>query len=124
MKLKKSTALTSIPTDIKDIATSIAMGQVKNAKMEWHSDGTLVFSADSFDGGARIIMEKREFSGVVEHSKKEITKPISYEERLKRVASLKKRGLSQMEIRHYTMTSQKTVSNDIQELKKRGLLET
>ena len=112
----------NIPTEVKDIATAIAQGQVKNAKMEWRSDGTVVFSADSPDGKSRILMEKVQFAGVTEESKISVSKPSDVEERLQRVQVLSKRGMTQQEISKFTMTSQKTVSNDIQKLKERGLL--
>lgn len=112
----------NIPREVKDIANAIAQGQVKNAKMEWRSDGTVVFSADSPDGKSRILMEKVQFAGVTEESKISVSKPTDMEERLQRVEVLHKRGMTQQEISKFTMTSQKTVSNDIQKLKERGVL--
>jgi len=111
-----------IPTEVKEIAEAIASGNVKNAKMEWNDDGSVKFSADSPDGSARITMHKHEFAGIIQESKTNISKPSSKQERLNRVRVLHKQGKTQTEIAHYTMTSQKTVSNDVQELKKKGLL--
>ena len=68
-------------------------------------------------------MQKREFSGVVEESKISISKPANKEERLERVAELRQRGWSQTKVSEVTMTSQKTVSNDEQELIRRGVLQ-
>jgi len=90
--------------------------------MEWNDDGSVKFTADSPDGRARITMHKHEFAGVSQESKINISKPGSKKERLERVQVLYKQGKPQIEIAHYTMTSQKTVSNDIQELRKKGLL--
>jgi Fic family protein len=118
-----SLVASKIPTEVKDIANAIAQGEVKNAKMEWRSDGTVVFSADSPDGKARIIMEKIQFAGVTEESRINVSKPTNVEERLQRVEVLHKRGMTQTEISKITMTSQKTVSNDIQKLKARGVIE-
>lgn len=112
----------NIPTEVKEIATAIAQGQVKNAKMEWRSDGSVAFSADSPDGTSRILMEKIQFAGVTEENKVSVSKPTHLEERLQRVEVLRKRGMTQQEISKCTMTSQKTVSNDIQKLKERGVL--
>jgi len=111
-----------IPAEVKDIARAIAQGQVKNAKMEWRSDGSVAFSADSPDGKSRILMEKIQFAGMTEEAKVSVSKPTDLEERLQRVEVLRKRGMTQQEISKYTMTSQKTVSNDIQRLKERGVL--
>lgn len=111
-----------IPAEVRDIAEAIASGQVKNAKMEWHDDGSVSFSADSSDGTARITMRKTEFAGVTEESKIDISKPASKEERLERVRILRQKGKTQTEIAHYTMTSQKTVSNDVRELQEKGLI--
>jgi len=111
-----------IPSEVKDIAEAIAKGDVKNAKMEWKDDGTVSFSADSPDGKSRITMEKIEFSGVSQESKINISKPKSKEERLERVEHLYNQDKTQNEIAHYTMTSQKTVSNDLKELRKNGVI--
>jgi DNA-binding NarL/FixJ family response regulator len=111
-----------IPAEVRDIAEAIASGRVKNAKMAWHDDGSVSFSADSPDGTARITMSKTEFAGVTHESKIDITRPTSKEERLERVRVLKLQGKTQTEIAHYTMTSQKTVSNDVRELQEKGLL--
>lgn len=111
-----------IPTEVKEIAELIATGNVKNAKMEWNDDGSVKFSADSPDGSARITMLKHEFLGITQESKISISKPASKKERLDRVKTLHKQGKTQTEIAHYTMTSQKTVSNDLQELKNKDLL--
>ena len=111
----------NIPTEVKDIANAIAQGQVKNAKMEWRSDGSVIFSADSPDGKSRILVEKVQFAGVTEESKISVSKP-NIEERLQRVEVLHKRGMTQQAISKFTMTSQKTVSNDIHKLKERGIL--
>lgn len=113
----------SVPVEVKNIAVAIAEGRVKNAKMEWQADGSVTFSANSPDGKSRIIMQKREFSGVVEESKISISKPANKEERLERVAELRQRGWSQTKVSEVTMTSQKTVSNDEQELIRRGVLQ-
>ncbi|WP_370280089.1 hypothetical protein [Pontibacterium sp.] len=112
-----------IPTEVKDIADAISSGQVKNAKMEWNNDGSVIFSADSPDGSARITMQKHEFAGVSQESQVNISKPRNKAERQERVKVLKAQGKTQMEISHYTMTSQKTVSNDIKELREKGLLD-
>lgn len=69
------------------------------------------------------MMEKMQFAGVIEESKVSVSKPKDREERLQRVEVLKNRGMPQMEIAKYTMTCQKTVSNDIKELLKRGVLD-
>jgi len=122
MRKEVSLIQSNIPTEVKDIATAIATGQVKNAKMEWSNDGTVIFSADSPDGKSRILMEKVQFASVTEESKTSVAKPRDVEERLQRVEVLRKRGMTQQEIAKFTMTSQKTVSNDIQKLKERGVL--
>ena len=112
-----------IPTEVKEIAEAIASGNVKNAKMEWNDDGSVKFSADSPDGSARIIMHKHEFAGISQESKINISKPSNKQERLERVQVLHNQGKTQTEIARYTMTSQKTVSNDIQELKQEGRIQ-
>jgi len=123
MENEGSLVPSKIPMEVKDIAEAIANGQVRNAKMEWRSDGSVIFSADSPDGRSRIIMEKLQFAGVTEESKINVSKPMNIEERLQRVEILRKRGMTQEEIKKITMTSQKTVSNDIKLLKKRGILD-
>ncbi len=115
--------LITVPTEVKDIASAIASGQMKNAKMEWRDDGSVLFTADSPDGTSRITLEKNAFAGIEESSKIDISKPRSKEERLERVQKLHARGKTQQEIAHYTMTCQKTVSNDIKELKSEGVIE-
>ncbi len=120
---EKSLSPSVIPREVKDIALAIAEGQVKNAKMEWKSDGTVLFSADSPDGMSRVLLQKVEFAGVIEESKTNITKPRNVEERLDRVEVLRKRGMTQTEISRLTLTSQKTVSNDVKRLIEGGRLD-
>ena len=110
-----------VPREVHDIAIAISEGHVKNAKMEW-KDGSVIFTADSADGTARFLMEKQEFGGVISERKVNIPKPTDREERLERVLALKKQGKSQSEIAKFTMTSQKTISNDIKLLKERDLI--
>ena len=110
-----------VPAEIHDIAQAIADGRVKNAKMEW-TNGSISFVADSADGTARFVLEKQEFGGVVSEAKTNIPKPSDKEQRLQRVKVLKEQGKTQVEIAKFTMTSQRTVSNDIKELKSSGLL--
>jgi len=115
-------SLVKIPAEVRDIADAISKGEVKNAKMEWSDDGSISFSADLSDGSARIIMNKKEFVGISQESTINITKPTNKNERLERIRILKAEGKTQAEIAKYTMTSQKTVSNDIKELKEKSLL--
>lgn len=110
---------TNVPVEIHNIAQAIAEGCVKNAKMEWSMDGKVVFHADSADGKSRIILEKRTLEGITLESKTSISQPSDKEERLRRVAALRKQGMTQHEISKYTITSQKTVSNDLKEIKLR-----
>jgi len=111
-----------IPSEVKDIAEAIAKGDVKNAKMEWQDDGTVSFSADSPDGKSRITMEKVELPGVSQEVKINISKPKSKKERLQRVKHFYNQNKTQNEIAYYTMTSQKTVSNDLKELRQSGAI--
>ena len=78
--------------------------------------------ADSADGKSRLILEKESFGGVFSENKIDIPKPNDIEERLIRVKKMTEDGKTQKEISKFTMTSQKTVSNDIKKLKERGTL--
>lgn len=109
-----------IPVEIHEIAQAIAEGQVKNAKMEWSADGRVTFCADSADGASRFILEKQEIGGVTSELKINVPQPNDREERLRRVKVYREKGMTQSDISRFTMTSQKTVSNDIKELKRRG----
>jgi Fic family protein len=111
-----------IPQEVKEIASAIATGKVTNAKMEWRN-GEIHFMADNADGTARFILEKQEFGGVRSETRIGVPRPENREQRLERVLELRKRGMTQQKISQFTMTSQRTVSSDIQELKRRGCLD-
>ena len=112
----------ALPDEILKIVERVSRGEVKNAKMEWDGNGSIDFTADSLNGQSRISITNRVLPGVIQESKSHITKPIDKEERLERVLQLKKDGKTQKDISLFTMTSQKTVSNDIKELKSLGKL--
>lgn len=112
----------ALPDEVLNIVNRISKGEVRNAKMEWSSDGSIDFTADSLNGQSRISITNRMLPGVIQESKSHITRPVDKEERLERVLQLKKDGKTQKDISFFTMTSQKTVSNDIKELKALGKL--
>ena len=80
-------------------------------------NGNFEFHADSFDGQEKIIIKKQYIPGIISENKISIQKPNSIKERRKRVLHFYNEGLSQSKIADLTMTSQKTVSNDIKSLR-------
>jgi DNA-binding NarL/FixJ family response regulator len=112
----------NIPNEVLKTISVINDGDLKNIKMNYN-DGNFEFHADSADGNSRIIMKKQQMKGVVSENKVSLQKPNSIAERRERVLHFYKEGLSQTKIADLTMTSQKTVSNDIKALKDIGKLE-
>lgn len=108
-----------LPPVVTQAIQAFQSGQVKNVQLSL-DNGKMKISADASDGSARYIFQQESFFGITETTNASISKPISKEERLNRVEQLHNQGKTQDEIKQYTMTSQKTVSNDIQELRKMG----
>jgi len=108
---------------VKEAVSAIDQGQVKTVKIEVNSNGNCSLFVDSHDGKSRFIIERQQNSGISLESKADVSKPKSVEERRQRVAFLRKEhGMTQQEISEYTMTSQKTVSNDIKKLREQKIL--
>lgn len=112
----------SLPPMLVQAMEAIQQGNLSNVNIEISREPTLrtTLTANSPDGENRIILTTESYSGVSEVQQTQISKPANKEERLDRVEKLHKEGKTQTEIAKYTMTSQKTVSNDIKELRKKG----
>ena len=109
-----------VPKEVLQITQAIENGLVQNARMEWKSDGSVTFSADSVDGHSRIIVEKQQITTGFEIETTARVMRKKGQDRLSIVKALREKGMTQAEIARYTMTSQKTVSNDIRYLKENG----
>lgn len=110
-----------VPQEVIDTIQIIEKGNLGNIKMNYEN-GNFEFHAVSSDGQEKIIIKKQHIPGIVSENKISIQKPNSIEERKERVLHFYKEGLSQAKIADLTMSSQKTVSNDIKSLKNMGKL--
>jgi len=106
-----------VPKDILDIIKAVESGFFKNMTVQWSDDNQkIIFTADSTDGTSKIKIE-REKSLEIEPNEEISIKPKNKEDRLKIVSYLYEQGKTQQYIANYVKTSQKTISNDIKEIK-------
>jgi len=122
---KISTSLTTINNarvaeQLRDLAEQVQSGAIKSYEFK-QTANSVTFSVDSADGNHRIIKHQDARPGLVRNTTEHVQKQ-SPEERRQVVKELKLEGLSQQEIAKRTMRSQKTISNDIDRLKKDGEL--
>ena len=110
-----------VPQEVINTIQFIENGNLRNIKMSYENN-SFEFHAVSSDGKEKIIIKKQYIPGIALENKILIQKPNSIEERRERVLHFHKEGLSQTKIADLTMTSQKTVSNDIKLLKDTGKL--
>jgi DNA-binding NarL/FixJ family response regulator len=105
-----------VPQEVIETIKTIESGNLGNIKMNFEN-GNFEFHADSFDGQEKIIIKKQSIPGIISENNIFIQRPNSINERRERVLHFYNEGLSQNKIADLTMTSQKTVSNDIKSLR-------
>ncbi|QOY68944.1 winged helix-turn-helix domain-containing protein [Pseudomonas sp. OST1909] len=108
-----------VAKQLSDLAKIIQQGGVDYTVQK--KGDRMVFTVDSPDGTQRIIREADSMTGLVRESTELATK-LPASQRRDVVKQLSDEGLTQIEIAKRTMTSQKTVSNDIKVLKRAGEL--
>ncbi|WP_428739394.1 hypothetical protein [Sulfurimonas sp.] len=108
-----------VPQEVLETIEYIANGNLRNIKMNYNN-GNFEFHADSYDGQKKFIIKKQHIPGIISESKMLVQNPNSLNERRERVLHFHKEGLSQTKISELTMTSQKTVSNDLKFLRDQG----
>lgn len=108
-----------VAKQLSDLAKIIQQGGVDYTVQK--KGDRMVFTVDSPDGTQRIIREADSMTGLVRESTELATK-LPASQRRDVVKQLADEGLTQIEIAKRTMTSQKTVSNDIKVLKGAGEL--
>lgn len=108
-----------VAKQLSDLANLIQQGGVDYTLQK--KGDSLVFTVDSPDGTQRLIREADSMTGLVRETTEVATK-LPPPQRRNVVKQLTDEGLTQVEIAKRTMTSQKTVSNDIEALRKQGLL--
>lgn len=111
---------TSVAKHLRDMADLIESGEVSHYDIS-QNGSCVTFTADSRDGTQRIIKRQNDMNGLKRESTEHVVKQVP-KKRLGVVEKLVKEGMTQTEIAKRTMTSQKTISNDIQKLKKSGHL--
>ncbi|MBW7833629.1 MAG: hypothetical protein H3C29_10475 [Simplicispira suum] len=120
-----STSLTTINNakvaeQLRDLATQVQSGAIKSYEFK-QTANSVTFSVDSADGSQRVIKHQDVRPGLSRNSTEHIQKQ-SAEDRRTVVKELTLEGLSQQDIADRTITSQKTISNDIRKLKASGEL--
>lgn len=109
----------SVTNTLRTLADAIENGAIKEYKIEQNSDGSIVVKADSSDGMNRLIQTQKVTEGysrsLVEHIQK-----VPAQQRRQTVKQLTEEGFTQTQIAEKTMCSQKTISNDVKQLRNDG----
>jgi DNA-binding NarL/FixJ family response regulator len=124
-QVKKPTQLSSAKTTadtLRKIADGIESGQISDYEITQTGKGFVNFMIDSSDGQDRLIQQHKVIKGVSRKTIETISKQTK-DDRLDTVRELFNEGMTQEEIAKRTMTSQKTVSNDLKILREEGLIE-
>jgi len=104
---------------LKALAEAIENDEISQYKIEQNSNGITNIIIDSADKSERIINSNLELNGYQSSTQVRVKKQ-KPEERRKIVEQLYNQGMTQAEIATHTMTSQKTISNDINKIKNRA----
>lgn len=105
---------------LRDLAEQVQSGAIRSYEFK-QTANSVTFAVDSADGNNRVIKHQDARPGLLRNTTEHIQKQTAGERRLV-VKDLKQEGLSQQEIAKRTMRSQKTISNDIAQLKADGEL--
>lgn len=100
---------------LKALAQAIENDEISQYKIEQTSNGITNIIIDSADKSERIINSNLELDGYQSLTQVKVKKQ-KPEERRKIVEQLHAKGMTQAEIAMHTMTSQKTISNDINKI--------
>lgn len=111
----------SVAKQLRSLADMVETGEVSRYSIS-QDKHSISFTADSADGTSRLIRRRHEINGLHRETSEHIQKNTSRTKRRQVVAALCAENLTQVEIAKRTMTSQKTVSNDIRWLKDHGKL--
>ncbi len=114
-----SSADSVVAKQLSDLAGMIERGAVDYSFQK--QGNRVTFTVDSPDGTQRMIRESNATTGLVRETTEVATK-LPLLQRRNLVKTLVDDGLTQLEISKRTMTSQKTVSNDIAALRDKGRL--
>ena len=102
---------------LKALVKAIENDEISQYKIEQTSDGITNIIIDSTNKSERIINSSMEMNGYKSTTQTHIKKQ-KPDERRKIVKQLHKEGKTQVEIATHTMTSQKTISNDLKIIEK------
>jgi hypothetical protein len=105
----------NIPDEIINALQAVQYGQLSNVSLNSNQHG-FHLTAEDFTGN-RIIIEKYESNGISRKSVTEIDTPNQKAERQTQVLQLRQEGRTQAQIANHLGVSQKTISNDLKELK-------
>ena len=111
---------TRVADQLRDLAEQVQSGAIKSYEFK-QTANSVTFAIDSADGSNRVIKHQDVRPGLLRNTTEHIQKQTA-EERRQIVKELKLEGLSQQKIARRTMRSQKTISNDIKQLKVDGEL--
>lgn len=109
----------TVAKQLRNLAAKVESGQVSSYQIT-QDKHSVSFTADSADGRSRIIKKQHSINGLHRESSEHIEKAHSPKKRREVVAVLHAEGKTQVEIAKRTITSQKTISNDIRWLKEHG----
>ena len=101
---------------LKALINAIENDEISQYKIEQSSNGATNIIIDSADKPKLIINKNIELNGYQSKTQVNVQKQ-KPDERRKIVEQLHAKGMTQAEIATHTMTSQKTISNDIEKIK-------
>lgn len=112
----------AIADQLQALADAIRTGAIGHYELS-QTANSITLTVDSMDGTQRLIRSRDARPGLIREHETRIERQ-SADDRRQTVKRLVEEGLTQTEIARYTLRSQKTISNDIQRLKKDGELGT
>jgi DNA-directed RNA polymerase specialized sigma24 family protein len=109
-----------VATQLRELAEQVESGAISCYELK-QTDSSVTFTVDSANGQERMINHQDHIPGLRREQLEHIQKQ-SPQQRRELVKTLVAENMPQTEIAKRTMTSQKTISNDIRRLKNDGVL--
>lgn len=109
-----------VVTQLRELAEQVESGAISCYELK-QTDSSITFTVDTADGHGRMIKHQSHAPGLLRENTEHIQKQPPHQRR-KLVKTLVAENMPQTEIAKRTMTSQKTISNDIKRLKEDGEL--
>lgn len=109
-----------VAAQLRGLAEQVQSGAIRGYEFK-QTDSSITFTVDSADGNKRMIKHQNVAPGLLRDQTEQIYKQDPAERR-QLVKALVEEGMTQVEIAKRTISSQKTISNDIKRLRVNGEL--